>query len=114
MFPQTNFVMAHLGNPWIVDGVEVVKKNPNVCADLSGLAAGNFSPEWFAKEYAGYVEHFKTWLKYLGRYDKLMYGTDWPLVNIPTYIEMIKGMIPEEHHTQVFYENAVRTFKLPL
>ncbi len=113
MFPQTRFVIAHLGNPWIVDAVAVVKKNHNVYADLSGLAAGDFTADWFFKEYHGYVEHLKTWLQYLGRYDKLMYGTDWPLVNIPTYIEIIKHIIPKQYQKQVFYDNAVKVFKLP-
>jgi len=47
----------------------------------------------------------------LSRYDKLMYGSDWPLVNMGTYIELIKRIIPQEHHEAVFFKNAKRIFK---
>ena len=39
-----------------------------------------------------------------------MYGSDWPLVNIPLYIRMISYIIPEEHYEEVFYQNALRIF----
>lgn len=109
-FPQTKFVLAHVGNPWIVDAVAVAKNNPNVYIDLSGLAEGNFDPAWFFSEYSGYCSHLKTWLQYLSHYDKLMYGSDWPLVNIPTYLQIIAKLIPPQHHQQVFYENALNIF----
>src|SRR5579872_1023655 len=38
--PRVQFVLAHLGNPWLTVAVEVVYKNINVWADLSGLAVG--------------------------------------------------------------------------
>lgn len=110
-FPRTNFVMAHYGNPWIVDATEVIKKNPNVYADLSGLAEGNFSVGWFFKNYHTYADMLVGWLTYLSRYDKLMYGSDWPLVNMGTYIDLIKRIIPQEQHEAVFFENAKRIFK---
>src|SRR5262249_60736765 len=34
------FVLAHFGNPWVADAAEVVYKNDNVWADLSGLLVG--------------------------------------------------------------------------
>src|SRR5262249_1368301 len=39
--PKVNFVLAHLGNPWLTDAAEVVYKNVNVWADLSGLVVGD-------------------------------------------------------------------------
>jgi predicted TIM-barrel fold metal-dependent hydrolase len=33
--PEVRFVLAHFGNPWLIDAAEVVFKNPNVWADLS-------------------------------------------------------------------------------
>ena len=39
-----------------------------------------------------------------------MYGSDWPLVNIPTYLQIIAKLIPPQHHQQVFYENALNIF----
>lgn len=109
-FPRVRFVMAHYGNPWIVDATEVAAKNPNVSIDLSGLAIGNFDPDWFWTHYHGYLDHLQTWITYLSDYDRLLYGSDWPLVNLGAYLEIIRRLIPEEFHGKVFFENAVRTF----
>lgn len=109
-FPDVRFVMAHYGNPWIVDATEVAIKNPNVFIDLSGLAAGDFTVDGFLDDYRGYVEHLRTWMTYLSDYGKFMYGSDWPLVRIDTYIELIRRLTPEKYHPQIFYENARRVF----
>lgn len=109
-FPDVRFVMAHCGNPWIIDAAEVAMKNPNVYIDLSGLAEGLINAGTFLSEGAGYIEHLKTWLGYMNHYDKLMYGSDWPLVDMKNYIEVIKAVIPEKYHRAVFYDNAVRIF----
>lgn len=42
------------------------------------------------------------WLDYAERYDKVMYGTDWPLINIKSYLDVMKAVIPAEHHEDVF------------
>lgn len=109
-FPGVRFVMAHCGNPWIVDAVAVAAKNPNVYLDLSGLAEGNFVPDEFMDHYRGHLEHIRTWLTYLNDWDKVMYGSDWPLVNIPAYLKVIRSLIPEKYHEKVFFENACAVF----
>ena len=110
-FPDVTFVLAHCGNPWIVDAAEVAAKNPNVCLDLSGLLAGCPKRLLLYEDNAGYLQHLRTWLNYLGQYDKVMYGSDWPLVNIPEYIRFIGHIVPERFHEQVFYHSALRIFK---
>ncbi|HIS31948.1 MAG TPA: amidohydrolase family protein [Candidatus Limivivens intestinipullorum] len=44
-WPQVQFVICHLGNPWLPDAAAVIEKNDNVAADLSGLLEGPFDPE---------------------------------------------------------------------
>lgn len=110
-FPDVTMVIAHCGNPWIVDACEVAAKNPNVCIDLSGLLAGNPKPFVLYEDNAGYIRHLRTWLNYLGQYGKVMYGSDWPLINIPSYIRFIANIVPERYHEQVFCGNALRIFK---
>src|SRR5438067_1679646 len=39
--PDARFVISHIGNPWVTDCAEVVYKNMNVWADLSGLIVGD-------------------------------------------------------------------------
>ena len=36
-YPNLKIIMAHLGHPWTVDTAVVVRKHPNVYADISGL-----------------------------------------------------------------------------
>lgn len=35
-----NFMMAHFGDPWTLTGAEIIYKNRNVYADLSGIIVG--------------------------------------------------------------------------
>jgi uncharacterized protein len=39
-YPDVKFVICHLGNPWFQDTAEVLYKNDNVYADISGLCSG--------------------------------------------------------------------------
>ena len=95
--PDTQFVMCHFGNPWLMDAAAVVEKNENVAADLSGLLEGKFDIPEFLEEQSGYISTLKTWLAYIRDYDKLMFGTDWPLANYEDYIEITKRLIPEKY-----------------
>ncbi len=109
-YPDVRFVIAHCGNPWLVDAVEVAAKNDNVFLELSGLAAGFFDAKTFYLKHKAYYDYLRMWLDYFDRYDKVIYGSDWPLVNIKNYIELIKTVIPAEWHQAVFYDNALRAF----
>lgn len=114
-YPEVQFVMCHIGNPWIVDAVAVMMKNKNVAADLSGLLEGKIHdmPDFLAKKH-GYINVLKGWLEYLDSYDRILYGTDWPLANLANYIELVAHIIPEKHHDEVFFHNANRIYQLGL
>ena len=58
----------------------------------------------------GYFDYLGMWLRYMNRWDKLMYGSDWPLINIPDYIAIMRQLIPEEHQEAFFYSNALRVY----
>ena len=105
-FPGVRFVMCHMGNPWFTDAAAVICKNPNVSADLSGLLEGLTDMSVYFLEQAGYISHIKTWLAYMGAYDRLMFGTDWPLANIGNYIDLVSELVPEKYHDRVFAGNA--------
>lgn len=109
-FPDVQFIMCHIGNPWIQDAVAVMDKNENVAADLSGLLEGRIYMPEFKETQKGYMDFVRCWLSYLDSYDRILYGTDWPLVNLYEYIEFIKALIPEQHYEKVFYENAARLY----
>ena len=111
-FPQVQFVMCHLGNPWVVDAAAVISKNPNVSADLSGMLVGLLNMPAYLEEQAGYMAHLRTWIAYMESYDRLMFGTDWPLANIQNYIDFVARLVPEKHYEGVFAGNARRIYGL--
>ena len=109
---DVQFVMCHFGNPWLMDAAAVLDKNENVATDLSGLLVGKVDLPALMKKQRLYLEQVKTWIAYCDNYDKVMFGTDWPLANYSDYIELTKWLIPEEHWDQVFYTTANRVYNL--
>ena len=106
--------MCHFGNPFLESAAAVVEKNSNVAADLSGLLEGRVNLEGYFQEQAGYVSLLTTWLKAIGRWEDVMYGTDWPIVNLGEYLEFVRRLVPEEHWEKVFFSNANRIYGLGL
>lgn len=109
-FPDVQFVIAHLGNPWIQSAAEVAYKNPNVSVDLSALLIGDLS-KTPAEDVDAYVTKPIAWaFGYIEDPSKLMFGTDWPLTDIGSYVAAVKRAIPKEHWRAVFHDNAARIF----
>jgi predicted TIM-barrel fold metal-dependent hydrolase len=113
--PKVQFVLAHLGNPWMQDAAEVVYKNLNVWADLSGLVVGD--GELFADpEQQDQLEDVRALVRSAFRYaerpNRFLFGSDWPLVPIAPYRSFIASILEECHHAQVFEDNARRLFRL--
>lgn len=104
LFPNVKLVMAHLGNPWMETAKAVLYKNDNVYADLSGLFEGSKYTE--KEDVKKSILEVANWIGY----DKLIYGSDWPIVKMDAYITAIKGIIPVEYHQKVFYNNAKKIF----
>jgi predicted TIM-barrel fold metal-dependent hydrolase len=112
---RVNIVMAHFGNPWITDAAEVVYKNENVWADLSGLLVGEqavFDDLAQRGILRRTVERIKQGIEFTDRPDKFLYGTDWPLAPMAVYQEFIRHMFPADFHQAVFHDNAKALFKL--
>ncbi|VTT96824.1 amidohydrolase : Putative uncharacterized protein OS=Brevibacillus brevis (strain 47 / JCM 6285 / NBRC 100599) GN=BBR47_14510 PE=4 SV=1: Amidohydro_2 [Gemmataceae bacterium] len=113
--PDTRFLMCHVGNPWTLDAAEVIYKNINVWADLSGLMVG--TDEVFAsdegREAAAELSHaVQRAMRYSERPNRFVYGTDWPLAPMTAYRDFIFEAIPAEYHEQVFEENARLLFRV--
>ena len=113
--PDCKFVLCHLGNPWMTDAAEVIYKNMNVWADLSGLMVGDdgaFASGDGEVALAELETAIHRAIKYSERPNRFLYGTDWPLAPMTAYREFIKRAVPAEFHDQVFEENARRLFRL--
>ena len=111
-YPHLTFVMAHVGNPWWKTAAEVAHKNPNVYLDASALVVGDLSAYSSAAIDTYVVEPLRWVFGYLDNPQKLLFGTDWPLVSMRPYIRAFKRAIPRQHWDEVFYGNAVGVFKL--
>ena len=109
--PNVNFVICHLGNPWLVDCMEVVYKNKNVYADFSGLILGDFTEafEQYMQEQIGEV------ILYAGEARKFLYGSDWPICSMRGYVDFVRQLrLPPADLHAIMYENARQLFRLPL
>jgi len=114
-FPETKFVMAHFGNPWCDTAAEVVWKNENVWADLSGLWIG--TAEKFETEYKNgvldfQIARFRQWIEYAEKPNRFLFGSDWPLANLVAYRDFVRRMFPESEYKAVFRDNAKALFKI--
>jgi predicted TIM-barrel fold metal-dependent hydrolase len=117
---DVRFVLAHLGNPWLMDAAEVVYKNANVWADLSGLFVGSdhviqemIDAAKLPDSAAGLAfADVKKAIGYVESYKKFVYASDWPLVPMGAYRRLIESLIPKEHHQEIFRTNAEHVFKL--
>ncbi|MCM2676790.1 amidohydrolase family protein [Alkalicoccobacillus plakortidis] len=108
---DVRFMMAHFGDPWCLTAAELIYKNRNVFADLSGLIVG--TGERVGRHFDRdnrYFDHLRQALVYCDSYDRLLFGTDWPLVQVKPYMEWLADMIPESFHEDFFYHTATRVF----
>jgi predicted TIM-barrel fold metal-dependent hydrolase len=80
-YPDLNVIMAHMGHPWQVDCAVVIRKHPNVYADISGLFYRTFSfYEALRKAHEWGVLH------------KLLLGSDFPITTVQETIEALRGV----------------------
>ena len=109
-WPDVSFVICHLGNPWFQDTAEVLYKNDNVYADISGLTLGDFHYEF--ERYV--VQRVKDMITYMGDPGKqLMYGTDWPLAGMRTYRKFFDGLeLPDDQKENIAWRTAARLFRI--
>jgi predicted TIM-barrel fold metal-dependent hydrolase len=107
--PGLKIVICHIGNPWIRDCMEVVYKNRNVAADISGLVLGDFKSRF--KKFM--LQQVKDMILYAGEPRYLLYGTDWPICRMRTYLKFVDELgLPAEDREMILWKNAARLFRL--
>lgn len=109
-YPDVRFVICHLGNPWFQDAAEVLYKNDNVYADMSGLTLGDFDYEF--ERYL--VMRVKDMMAYMGDPSRqLMYGSDWPLVEMGPYVKFLESLdFTREAREHIAWQTAAQLFKI--
>lgn len=118
-FSDTKFIIAHFGNPWVEEASDVMNRNKNVYADLSGLFEGDkkaIKDDANEEELEKIVKAYKK----VDNQNKFIYGSDWPIVPMKLYIELIekiikKAVLPkhyDQHIRKVFRLNAKELFNI--
>ncbi|KKT81628.1 MAG: hypothetical protein A3B99_00565 [Candidatus Yanofskybacteria bacterium RIFCSPHIGHO2_02_FULL_44_12b] len=109
-FPNLKLVIAHMGNPWLVDCAEVLYKNPNVYADISGMVVGDELKTAYGESM---MRKIKELIDYTAPDFKLLYGTDWPLCHMKGYIEFTNNLgLGDDDLEKLFSGNALKIFKI--
>ena len=107
--PELKIVICHIGNPWIRDCMEVVYKNKNVYADISGLVLGNFQ-EAFERFMH---EQIREMILYAGEPRYLLYGTDWPICTMESYLSFVKSLdLKPKSREMILWKNSAKLFKI--
>jgi predicted TIM-barrel fold metal-dependent hydrolase len=88
-FPELTMIIAHMGHPWIGECVSLIRKQPNIYADISAL---HYRPFQFYNALKLAEEY--------GADRKLLFGSDFPFTTVPQSLDALKGMqrYAEQHH----------------
>lgn len=119
--PDVRFVLDHLGKPGIkareVDAwqrnIELLARYTNVNCKLSGMVT-EASAEWTAADLQPYIETVVSAFSY----DRLMYGSDWPVVrSAATYHrwwDILNQLVSREEpdRKRLFFDNAKAFYRI--
>ncbi|MXY50741.1 MAG: amidohydrolase [Gemmatimonadetes bacterium] len=80
-YPDCRIIMAHLGHPYEGETVAVIRKHPNVYADISGLHYRPFQ-----------LYHSLMLVQEYGVWNKLLFGTDYPVTTVDDTLRDLRGL----------------------
>ncbi|MBI5803869.1 amidohydrolase [Candidatus Pacearchaeota archaeon] len=80
-FPGVKIIMAHLSHPFENECIAVIRKQPNVYADVSAL---HYRPYQLYNSLM-LVQEYCVW-------DKLLFGTDYPFTNVNDSVRGLKEL----------------------
>jgi len=106
---RVKFLICHLGNPWFRDCMEVVYKNDNVYADISGLVLGDFTDR-FEEYMRKQLQEMMVWGM---NPRKVLFGTDWPISSMESYLRFVSELpLPGKDKQLLMYDNAAQLFRI--
>ncbi len=80
-YPECKIILAHLGHPYEGECVAVIRKHPNVYADISAL---HYRPFQFY--------HSLMLVQEYGVWNKLLFGTDYPFTTVNATVEGLRHL----------------------
>lgn len=112
-FPKTKIVISHFGFPYLLETANIMMKNANVFADISGnLDTYTNSPQDLKKMVHQFTLEFQRIFNIYPKLKaKVMFGTDYcgehtPLNQVQVYINLIKSVLSPKEREIVFYKLA--------
>ena len=106
-YPDLKIIMAHMGHPWTVDTAVVIRKHPNVYADISGLFYRAF----------GYYEALIRATEW-NVLDKLLFASDFPVTTVAETFDALRRVndivagtpfprVPEDKLEAIIYRDSL-------
>lgn len=80
-WPDVRIIMAHLGHPYEGECVAVIRKHPNVYADISALHYRPFQ-----------LFHSLMLVQEYGVWQKLLFGSDYPFTTVQASIDGLRSL----------------------
>lgn len=112
-FPKLKIVMAHMGNPWILDTAAVMLKNKYVFTDVSAFFEEYVSIAF--REVEAFHRQLELIRSFYGDLSKCLFGSDWPIYSQKEYYEALEEMsMSDDERDLVFWKNAKEIFQLDI
>lgn len=111
-FPDLSIILAHMGHPWGKDAITLIRKHPNVYANVAGL----HDRPW---QMYNFLRLAAEW----GVLDKLLFGSDYP-INSPSNTiaglkrvnEILQGTnfprVPEDEVNAIIHRDSLKILSL--
>jgi hypothetical protein len=99
-FPELTIIGIHIGYPWTEEMISVAWKHPNVY-----IGSDAHAPQYWDPSFVKFINS-------RGQ-DKVLFGTDWPVVDFEKARREIDALdLKEGPKRKLLFENAVRVYRL--
>lgn len=113
-YPDVKFIFSHLGNPFFNSMRRVMEECPNVYTDISGQYLSGTSEDSWGYRFELKLT-LKEWLEKPGFEDRILFGTDFPIMSHKDAIDLVDSLlVSEEVKEKIRWKNAARVLKLDL
>lgn len=111
-FPEVNFIMCHLSNPFFGELRDVMRQCRNVYTDISGQFTSGSSED--SPEYRlVLVGEIRKFLDLEHGSERLMFGSDFPIQSYEDSVTLVRSLgLTKEVEDKIFHQNAATLLKL--
>jgi predicted TIM-barrel fold metal-dependent hydrolase len=99
-FPELKIIGIHIGHPWTDEMISMAWKHPNVF-----IGSDAHAPKYWSESFVKFINS-------RGQ-DKVMFGTDWPIVDFERATREVDALgLKEGPKRKLLFDNAVRVYGL--